>query len=118
LSHDFDNGQSVSHNWETLKKIISGGQTGVDRAAVDFAIEHNIPQGGWCPKGQNAEDGSIAPKYLLRETPSSSYPQRNGVKRSGFGWQRHLFALADIDRRIKENRRLRDQAQEAVAASS
>jgi Circularly permutated YpsA SLOG family len=59
-----------------LQKIISGGQTGVDRAALDFAIEHDIPHGGWCPKGRKAEDGPLAAKYLLSETPSSSYPQR------------------------------------------
>jgi hypothetical protein len=59
-----------------LRKIISGGQTGVDRAALDFAIEHDITYGGWCPKGRKAEDGPLAAKYLLTETPSSSYPQR------------------------------------------
>jgi hypothetical protein len=60
----------------TLKKIISGGQTGADRAALDFAIEHEIPHGGWCPKGRTAEDGPLAAKYLLTETPSSGYPQQ------------------------------------------
>jgi len=59
-----------------LQKIISGGQTGVDRAALDFAIEHDIPHGGWCPKGRKAEDGPLAAKYLLTETPSASYPRR------------------------------------------
>jgi hypothetical protein len=67
---------TMSHKLGTLKKIISGGQTGVDRAALDFAIEHDIPHGGWCPKGRKAEDGPLAAKYLLTETPSSSYPQR------------------------------------------
>lgn len=42
-------------NWKI--KIISGGQTGVDRAALDFAIENNLPYGGWCPKHRMAEDG-------------------------------------------------------------
>jgi hypothetical protein len=59
-----------------LQKIISGGQTGADRAALDFAIEYNIPHGGWCPRGRKAEDGPLTAKYLLAETPSSSYPQR------------------------------------------
>ncbi len=59
-----------------IKKIISGGQTGVDRAALDFAIENNIPHGGWCPKGRIAEDGTIAERYQLQETPSSIYSER------------------------------------------
>ena len=57
-------------------KIISGGQTGADRAALDFAIQNGIPHGGWCPKGRNVEDGPIDAKYQLQETPSSDYPQR------------------------------------------
>ena len=56
--------------------ILSGGQTGADRAALDFAIEHNIPHGGWCPRGRIAEDGSISSRYALRETPSRRYSQR------------------------------------------
>ncbi len=57
-------------------KIISGGQTGVDRAALDIAIRLNIPCGGWCPKNRRAEDGSIDKKYPLKETDSAEYPQR------------------------------------------
>lgn len=56
--------------------ILSGGQTGADRAALDFAIEHGIPHGGWCPRGRSAEDGSISSLYALRETPSRRYSQR------------------------------------------
>jgi hypothetical protein len=56
--------------------IISGGQTGADRAALDFAIEYGISHSGWCPRQRRAEDGPIAPQYLLRETPSSHYSQR------------------------------------------
>ena len=48
--------------------IMSGGQTGVDRAALDFALENNINCGGWCPKGRIAEDGVIDIKYPLIET--------------------------------------------------
>ena len=55
---------------------MSGGQTGADRAALDFAIEHGIPHGGWCPRGRLAEDGPIDARYNLKETPSSNYPQR------------------------------------------
>src|SRR5512133_334255 len=57
-------------------KIISGGQTGVDRAALDWAIGAAWPHGGWCPKGRLAEDGIIPTKYDLAETPSSDPSQR------------------------------------------
>ena len=57
-------------------KIISGGQTGADRAALDWAIFRDIPHGGWCPKGRKAEDGKIPPQYQFTETPSASYLQR------------------------------------------
>lgn len=59
-----------------LSKIISGGQTGVDRAALDVALELSIPCGGWCPKGRLSEDGPISLKYPLREMPSPKYPPR------------------------------------------
>lgn len=60
----------------SIQKIVSGGQTGVDRAALDAALEHEIPVGGWCPKGRRAEDGPIAARYPLQETPSAAYAQR------------------------------------------
>lgn len=56
--------------------IISGGQTGADRAALDFAIAQGIEHGGWCPRGRRAEDGKIPSCYSLRETPSKHYLQR------------------------------------------
>ena len=56
--------------------IISGGQTGADRAALDWALAHNIPHAGWCPKGRLALDGPLDARYLLRETPLAGYPQR------------------------------------------
>lgn len=56
--------------------IVSGGQTGADRAALDFAIHVGIPHGGWCPLGRKAEDGTLDPKYQLRETTSRRYDQR------------------------------------------
>jgi hypothetical protein len=59
-----------------LKKIISGGQTGADRAALDAAIRLGIPHGGWIPKGRIAEDGPLAAKYQLIEMPTDSYPER------------------------------------------
>ena len=48
-------------------KIISGGQTGVDRAALDVALKHRIKCGGWCPPGRTAEDGKIPDRYPLKE---------------------------------------------------
>src|SRR5210317_338297 len=59
-----------------LKKMISGGQTGADRAALDFALKFNIPNGGWIPKGRIAEDGPLPDKYQLQEMPTASYPAR------------------------------------------
>lgn len=59
-----------------IEKIISGGQTGVDRAALDVALELGISCGGWCPKGRKAEDGHIDMRYTLQETTSSSYSVR------------------------------------------
>ena len=56
--------------------IMSGGQTGADRAALDFAIEHGLRHGGWCPRGRLAEDGPLAARYLLDETSSRLYSQR------------------------------------------
>ncbi len=57
-------------------KIISGGQTGVDRAALDFALKQGIHCGGWCPKGRRADDGPISTSYPLLETGSAEYPER------------------------------------------
>lgn len=57
-------------------KIVSGGQTGVDRGALDAAIELNVRHGGWCPRGRLAEDGRIPERYCLKETLSAEYPAR------------------------------------------
>ena len=64
-----------------MLKIVTGGQTGVDRAALDAAIELGIPYGGWCPKGGWAEDLPTPPGLLalypnLRETPDADPAQR------------------------------------------
>ena len=59
-----------------IAKIISGGQTGADRAALDFAIRHGIPYGGWVPRGRRTEDGTLPQKYLLEEMPTPDYAQR------------------------------------------
>ncbi len=60
----------------SLEKIISGGQTGVDRAALDAAMSLGIPHGGYAPRGRLAEDGPIAPIYALQETDSPLYHVR------------------------------------------
>jgi len=60
----------------SLRKIISGGQTGVDRAALDAALALSFPCGGWCPKGRISEDGTIPDQYPLKEMPTAQYPPR------------------------------------------
>jgi len=59
-----------------IGKVVSGGQTGADRAALDWAIDHGVPHGGWCPKGRLAEDGPIPARYNLQEMPSKDYLRR------------------------------------------
>jgi hypothetical protein len=59
-----------------IEKIISGGQTGVDRGALDAALGATFPCGGWCPAGRKAEDGVIPARYPLRELGSAAYPHR------------------------------------------
>src|SRR3954447_2385050 len=62
-----------------VSKIVSGGQTGVDRAALDFAIRRGIPHGGYCPKGRRSESGRIAAKYKLSECASPDYAMRTAL---------------------------------------
>lgn len=62
-----------------ILKIISGGQTGVDRAALDAALARGYPIGGWCPEGRRAEDGAIPERYPLAETRSRRYPPRTAL---------------------------------------
>lgn len=59
-----------------IDRIISGGQTGVDRAALDAALAAGLDCGGWCPKGRRAEDGAIPERYPLKETRSADYRGR------------------------------------------
>ena len=59
-----------------IKKIISGGQTGADRAALDVAIKLGIPHGGWIPKGRITEEGLLPEKYQMQEMPTENYAAR------------------------------------------
>jgi hypothetical protein len=59
-----------------ITKLISGGQTGADRAALDVVIQFDIPHGGWIPKGRKTEDGTLPDKYKLQEMPTATYPAR------------------------------------------
>jgi hypothetical protein len=56
--------------------LVSGGQTGIDRALLNFCLNHGIRCGGWCPAGRKAEDGPIDPRYPVKEYPGASYNQR------------------------------------------
>ena len=59
-----------------IDRIISGGQTGADRAALDTAIEWGVQHGGWVPQGRAAEDGPLSSQYCVRETPGPNVSQR------------------------------------------
>ena len=59
-----------------LQKIVSGGQTGADRAALDAALSSGFPCGGWCPAGRLAEDGPLSSVYPLEELSGGGYRQR------------------------------------------
>ena len=56
--------------------ILSGGQTGVDRGALDAALEVGVECGGWCPDGRTAEDGRIPDRYPLVELEGAGYAER------------------------------------------
>lgn len=57
-------------------QVFAGGQTGADRASLDWTMANGIPHGGWCPKGRKAEDGRIPDDYRLQETASAHYRER------------------------------------------
>lgn len=58
------------------QKIISGGQTGVDRGVLDACLDHGFLCGGWCPADRHAEDGVIPERYPLQESLSNEYAYR------------------------------------------
>lgn len=65
-----------SSSTSPLSNVVSGGQTGVDQAALDAAIAAGIEIGGWCPQGRRSEDGTIPERYTLKETASRNYTVR------------------------------------------
>ena len=77
----------------TLKKVISGGQTGVDRAALRAASERGLEIGGWCPPGRVSEAGVIPAEFPLRETERERSPDAQDVPRS----QRTEWNVRDSD---------------------
>src|SRR5207247_378339 len=62
--------------------IVSGGQTGADRGALDAALAAGVPCGGWCPRGRRAEDGAIPDRYPLLEPPTAASPPRDRGNRA------------------------------------
>jgi hypothetical protein len=59
-----------------LKKIVSGGQTGVDQGALEAALRLSFPCGGFCPADRQAEDGTIPQRYPLTPLAGGGYPER------------------------------------------
>lgn len=76
-----------------IKKIISGGQTGVDQAALQAAIDCHIEHSGWCPPGRICEDGVIPDRFNLDETPAERDSSAPSIPRS----QRTLWNVRDAD---------------------
>jgi hypothetical protein len=59
-----------------IKKVVSGGQTGADQAALDIAIKLGVPYGGWIPRGRKTEAGPLPETYKLQEMPDENYASR------------------------------------------
>lgn len=78
---------------KALRKVISGGQTGVDQAALRAAKDCELEIGGWCPPGRECEDGAIPAEFPLKETPQDRSPDAPDVPRS----QRSEWNVRDSD---------------------
>jgi hypothetical protein len=87
-------------------RIVSGGQTGVDRASLAWAVRRGLPYEGWCPKGWRAEDGTIS--FTLQASADTLDPTRpaDRVERAGQRRHGHLFTIAQAVGRVAENARL------------
>jgi len=101
----YDVRMSQGKQLAVVQRIVSGGQTGVDRAALDAAIELGIEHGGWCPQGRIAEDGVISADYRLWEADSPEYPvrtERNIVDSDGtlILFRERLFGGTELTRRL------------------
>jgi len=97
-----------THNRYGVRRIVSGGQTGVDRAALDAAIALELKHGGWCPRGRLAEDGRIPKRYRLNETESAEYPVRtkqNVIDSDGtlILYCKRLVGGTELTRRLARN---------------
>lgn len=93
-----------------VTKIVSGGQTGVDRAALDWAIETGIEHGGWCPEGREAEDGAIPERYRLIVLTGAGYRKR--TRRSVEDSDGTLILnLGELDGGTRETVRFADRLQ-------
>jgi hypothetical protein len=99
----FDPSVILNTTMKEIPRIVFGGQSGAERAALDWALSHNLACGGWCPKGRKAGDGPINAKYPLKESSSASYLQRTewNVRDSD---ATILFSIPHtLTRRLKEN---------------
>ena len=94
-----------------IKKIISGGQSGAEQAALDAAIDFHIPHGGWIPKGRIAEKNPLPAKYKLQEMPPSSQldeTEQNVVDSDGtliISQGTFIENVDDIFKTVKKHRR-------------
>src|SRR5437763_11681032 len=73
---EFTHGRKKESLASKLLKVISGGQTGVDRGALDAALAFEVTCGGWCPAGRLAEDGTIPKRYPVMELANAGYAER------------------------------------------
>ena len=88
-----------------MDKVVSGGQAGADRAALDWAIARGVPHGGWCPAGRIAEDGVLDARYQLQETEQSKYRPRTVLNVCGSD-ATLILNLGELDGGSLETRRI------------